>query len=369
MESKIKQSEFLTLLKWTQGVVEKRSTMPILSNILLSCEGGKITVSATDLEIGITARASAEATKDGRVVVNARSLFEIVKESPAPEIRLQSTGSSLEVTSGTARFKVVAIDPAEFPTLPTSSGKSEVPLDAGELEGMIAKTYSAISTDETRPALNGLYLTEASGGEKGAFRVVATDGHRLSYVEREAAKKWKLDKGIIVPRKAVGELRRLLAEGSGELTVSVDDKAITFRRGEVSLFARLAAGEFPAYEQIIPKKVDKVVSIPREGLAGALRRAAIVAQDQGRGVLLSLTTGGLEVSATNPDLGEAHEEVPCQYKGSALKVAFNPRYLIDILAVLEDEKVVLELKDELSPCVIRSEFDRGFLALVMPMRV
>lgn len=370
MEIKIKKTDFLNLLKWSQGIVEKRGTMPILSNLLLEGTSGALKIAATDLEISLVAEGVAETKSNGRAVVNARNLYEIIKEAPEEIIRIAGKGASgIEVASGKAKFRVIGMNPDEFPSLAQVSEKNEVEIDAGEFEEMIEKTVYAASTDETRYTLNGLYLTKVSKGEKAFFRVVATDGHRLAYTERPTTAKWNLAKGIIVPRKGVAEIRNLLASGEGDLKVAIDEKAMVVRKGRVALTIRLIEGDFPAYEQVIPKKSDKVISVDRGLLTGALRRAAIMTSDQARGVRLAFSSGLIMVTASHPDLGEASEEIPIEYKGANFQVGFNPRYFLDVLGILEDEKVVLELKDEVSPCVIRSEFDRGFLALVMPMRI
>ncbi len=373
MELKIKKPDFLNLLKWTQGVAEKRGTMPILANLLLEASSSELKVSATDLEIALIAEGKAEVKTPGRSVVNARSLFDIVRESPEETIHIAKKGEhGLELSSGKSKFKIVGMNPSDFPNLPTVSGKDEISIEADELEEMIKKTFYAASNDETRFTLNGLYLVKVAKGDKSAVRLVATDGHRLSYSERETDKKWNLPKGIIIPRKGISEVKDLLANGEGNLSVLLDDKdqkAVLFRRGKVSLTVRLIEGDFPAYDQVIPKKTDRIVSVDRNFMMGALRRASIMASDQGRGVKFSFNPGRLEISSSHPDLGEASEEIAIDYKGAAFQVGFNPRYFLDVLSVLEDEKVVLELKDEVSPCLVRSEFDRGFLALVMPMRM
>ncbi|HSA60339.1 MAG TPA: DNA polymerase III subunit beta [bacterium] len=373
MELKIKKTDFLNLLKWSQGIVEKRGTMPILSNILLETgdkSSNTLKVSATDLEIALVAEGGAEIKAPGRVVVNARNLYEIVKEAPEEIIHLSKKGDfGIEIASGKSRFRVVGMNPAEFPTLPQVASKEEVPFESDELEEMIGKTFYAASTDETRYTLNGLYLVRVAKGDKGYLRVVATDGHRLAYADRETSAKLNLPKGIIIPRKGVSEIKNLIGTGEGNLSVSIDERAIVFHKGKVSLTIRLIEGEFPNYEQVIPKKSEKIVSVDRALLMGALRRASIMTSDQARGVRFNFGTGVVEVSASHPDLGEASEEIPIDYKGATFQVGFNPRYFLDVLSVLEDEKLILELKDEISPCVIRSEFDRGFLALVMPMRI
>lgn len=369
MDLKIKKDSFQKLLRWTQGIVEKKTTMPVLSNVLLETNGKNLQVVATDLEIAVAAEQEAEIKREGKAVVNARSLYEIVKEAPEEAIHLTTKGESIEISSGKARFKILGMNPTEFPTLPNLKAKGDTKIKLEDLEEMIEKTFYAVSNDEARRTLNGLYLVKVVEGDKSSLRIVGTDGHRLAYDERDLSGKWKEGKGIILPRKGIGELKKLLSDGEGDLTASVDDKVALFHRGPVSLMLRLIDGEFPAYDQVIPKKVEKIVSVPKQGLLGALRRAAILTSDQGRGVRFSFSSGIMEVKAEHPDLGEVHEELSIDYKGGSFQVGFNPRYLLDVLSVLEDEKVILELKDEVSPCVIRSEFDRGFLALIMPMRI
>ncbi len=371
MELKIKKGEFLSLLRWTQGIAEKRGTMPILSNLLLEAgTPGLFRLAATDLEISVGANGHAEVKTAGKLVLNAKNLYEIVREAPEDSLLLTRKGDhGAEIVSGKSRFRLVGMNPEEFPSIPKSSNLDFSPLDAAQMEEMVAKTFYAASTDETRFTLNGLFFSQLTRGDQSILRVVATDGHRLSYVERETGKKWKLDKGIIVPRKGIAEIKKLLADGKGDLGLAVDDKSIHFRRGEITLVVRLIEGDFPAYEQVIPKKTEKVVSVGREILMGALRRAAIMTSETGRGVQFGFESGRLEIKSSNPDMGEATDEIAIDYNGTKFSVGFNPRYFLDLLGIMEDEKVVLELKDEVSPCVIRSEFDRGFLALVMPMRI
>ncbi len=370
MEFKIKKTDFLNLLKGPQGIVEKRGTMPILSNILLeSVEKGELKVTATDLEISLIAEGAAEIRSPGKVVLNARNLYEIVKEAPDENILVTKRDAhGVEITSGKAKFRMVGMNPEEFPKLPQNARKDATPIDAEDLEEMIAKTFYATSSDETRYTLSGLYWVKVSKAGKSYLRLVATDGHRLAYDERESSK-WNLPKGIIVPRKGIVELKSLLSSGAGDLFISVDERSIIFQKGKTTLIVRLVEGEFPSYEMVIPQSSDKIVSVDRALLTGALRRASIMTSDQVKGVRMSFGSGALEVSSSHPDLGEAREELAIDYKGANFQVGFNPRYFLDVLNAVEDEKVILELKDEVSACVVRSEFDRGFLALVMPMRI
>jgi len=369
MEFRLKKEDFCNLLRWTQGIAERKSPMLILSNLLLEIQAGQIKMTATDLEMVITVEGAVEGKGNGRWVVNAKNLYEIVREAPSSEIRLIGKEShGLEVTSGSAQSRIVGVNPDDFPKLPILEKSEEVSANPDDLREMIEGTSYAVSTDETRYTLNGILFAGVEGAEgKRCLRLVATDGHRLALSERGS--ETRLEKGILVPRKGIQELKKLLEEGSGDLKVAFDEKAIRFRRGEVSLSVRLIEGEFPQYEQVIPKKLERIVSVGRDTLMGALRRASILANQEGRGVKMTFSTNLMEIQSVNPDLGESREELPAEYKGQKFNVAFNPRYLLDVLNVIEDEKVVLELKDEISPCVVRSEFDRGFLALVMPMRL
>ncbi|MBI2345338.1 MAG: DNA polymerase III subunit beta, partial [Deltaproteobacteria bacterium] len=206
--------------------------------------------------------------------------------------------------------------------------------------------------------------------EGGArLRFVATDSHRLSYAEIPLKGSWRLEKGVIIPRKGVLELRRLLDEAEGEVQLIFTEKQLFARREQVTLMIRLIDGQFPPYQQVVPKDQPRLVAVNREELSHALRRAQIVTTDRSRGVTFAVSSGHLKLTVNNPDIGEVEEELSIGYKGEALKWAVNGRYLSDVLATVQDEQVILELKNEVSPCVIRSEFDKGFLAVIMPMRV
>ncbi len=376
MELKIKQTDFLEALKWTQGIAERKSTMPVLSNVLLSAEDKGLAIMATDLEVSIRIQTPCQVLQKGSVLVNAKGLFDIVREAPHKEIKLTGQKEAVEVVSGKSEFKVLGMPTNEFPALPSSSDKAVVPLGGSTLLEMIDRTAYAVSTDETRYALNGVYLEpQKDRDNKVVLRMVATDGHRLSYIDREVGSSFKLEEGVIVPRKGLNLLKKLAEDadkglklGLGKRELMVTTEADDDEVG-VSLFIRLIEGKFPKYDQVIPKKNGRIVSLPRKDLVGALRRADIMAQDRAHPVCFSVSPGHLEISSSNPDLGEVKEDLEAEYKGDTFQVGFNARYFLDVLNVLADEKVVLSLGDELSPCVVKSEFDRGFLALVMPMRL
>lgn len=367
MEFKVSREELKKGLAWTQSIIEKKTTKPILSNALLDCREENLKISATDLEVGVRVEVPSKVQKKGQLAVPAKSLYDIVREIRGEEITFrQKEDQWLEILGGRSKFKVAVLPAQEFPTMPAVPEKKAIVFDSVSLKSMIEKTLFAVSTDETKYNLNGIYL-ESEGQKK--LRMVATDGHRLSCDEKEMTQVVALSKPILLPRKGVLELQKMIQEGDAGLPLFLEGRNVIAQQGEVTLFIRLIEGEFPDYRQVIPKKNDKNAMVSKEELTGALRRVSLLSQDQNRGVKFTFSPGHLELLCTNPELGEAREEIECDYKGKLLEVGFNYRYFLDILAVLEDETVKLELKDEVSPCLIRSEIDPGFTSLIMPMRL
>ncbi len=373
MEFKIKRTDFLNALSWTQSVVEKKTTMPILSNALLEVGNQKIKIMATDLEVGVMTYVPAQTQSEGKVCVSAKNIHDIIRELPADEVLIKKKDQNrVEISAGKSHFKIVGLPSEDFPNLPTVEEKNSYSLEAKGLKGMLDKTIFAISNDESRYNLHGVYLEQI--GDK-TLRMVATDGHRLSFVDREISQSLKIPKGVIIPKKAVHELKRLVGEGDEEsrksetIRFSIDGRNCVAQRGSVTLIARLIDGEFPDYKPVIPKGPSKMMVVNREELIGSLKRVSLLVNDRSRGVRFQVNQGVLELSTSNPDLGEAKEEILVDYSGERLNVGFNARYFMDVLNVLEDEKVVIELNGDVGPCVIRSEYDRGFLSVIMPMRI
>jgi DNA polymerase-3 subunit beta len=355
--------------------VEKKSTMPILSHVLLEAKGTtELHVSATDLDLAVSSEHACQVTKPGALAVSARHLYEIVRALPEQEVSLKRAANNyLEVRSGPAEFRIVGLPAEDFPALPRFERVPFVVIDPAELLEMIERTAFAVSTDETRYNLNGVFFETAGG----AVRLVATDGHRLSLSEKKLSGDFALKRGVILPRKGLQELKKLLGEAveSGEEKPEaklgfVENSAI-FRRPGVVLVMRLIEGMFPDYRQVIPKAGEKVVSVGRQRLLETLRRVSLLSTDKAHAVKLELGPGALRVLSQNPDLGDAREEVPVEYAGEPLKIGFNARYLMDVLQVVRSDDVALELADDLSPGVVRgaTEADAGFTAVVMPMRI
>lgn len=373
MEFDIARSEFLEGLSSSQGVVEKRNTLPILSNVKIEAVEGGVSVLATDLDMGVRRICSGTVKGSGALTVNARKLYEIVRESAGDTIRVKGLPNSwVEVHSGKSRFKLMGLDPKEYPDVPGLSvkigkGTPAAQMRAVDLDHMIESTIFAVSLDETRFNLSGVYVERS---EEGALRMVATDGHRLALVDGTVEGKLP-EKGVILPRKGLAELKKLL-ESAGEDKVSfvIDGPIAKVLVGRAELFMRLVDGEFPDYRQVIPEKTEQVLALEREPLLAALRRVAILSTERSRGVRLTLDGGVLEVRTENPDLGEAAEELEIPYSGPKISIGFNSRYLIEALMVMEEvERVQLGVTDDVSPGTLRVEGDERYTYVVMPMRL
>jgi len=376
MELKIATSELAQALGRSQGIVEKKSTMPILSHVLLEAKKGQLVVSATDLDLAVSSEheQGCEILKEGALAVSARHLYEIVRAMPEQQVTLKKAHNNyLELKSGPSEFRIVGLPAEDFPALPRFEKVPFADVDAAVLLDMIERTFFAVSTDETRYNLNGVFFEPSAE----LLRLVATDGHRLALVERKMGATFGLKKGVILPKKGLQELRKLLSEAveSGEEKPEtklgfVENSAIVRRPGVV-LSMRLIEGLFPDYRQVIPKPGEKVVKMGRERLQETLRRVSLLSTDKAHAVKLELGKGTLRVLSQNPDLGEAKEEVPVEYAGDALKIGFNARYLLEVLQVLKSKDVAFELADDLSPGVLRGvdEADQGYTAVVMPMRI
>jgi len=370
MEFRITKNELLRGLSRIQAIVEKRNTMPILANTLIEAGEEKILISATDLDVGIRGSYDAAVTSMGSVTVSAKKLYEVVREFPDEPITIARRDNNwVELTCARIVFKLVGLAADEFPALPKADEKSLVRVEAAVLLSMIDKTLYAVSTDEARYNLNGVYLeTEAA---EGLLRMVSTDGHRLALIERklEGADVSRFDRGVIVPRKGIHELKRLLEEDDEPVEIGFRKSTGVIRKKDVLLVVRLIDGEFPDYRQVIPKETKRNLIVTREALLASLRRISLLATERSRAVRLELGNKRLELSSSNPDLGEAREEIEVDYDGEPMAVGFNARYLLDALSVLEAKEVRLGLNDELSPGTIRPAADDNTLAVVMPMRI
>lgn len=382
MKLTITKSEFLRGLGRIQSIVEKRNSMPILANVLLDApkkgKDSRLILSATDLEVGVRSQHPADVAGAGALTVSAKKLFEIVRELPDEKIELEGTTSSyLEIRCNRSRFTLAGTAAEEYPTLPEFSPEKTVPMPAAILSAMIECTMYAASVDETRYNLNGVYFEvlgdpggDVAGGQ-GVIRMVATDGHRLACADRKIeGDASALTSGVIIPRKGLGELKRLVDEvDAEEIELAFGSQSGLARKGDVSLVMRLIEGEFPNYAQVIPKDLGRHLVLSTEALVQSVRRVALLSSERSRAVKLELGQGQLVISSNNPDLGDAREELDVDYGGDSLTVGFNARYLLDAVGAIRSKEVRLSFQDDLSPCRITPPDDENTLAVVMPMRI
>lgn len=368
MEIRAKREDFLNALSRIQGTVERRNTMPILANVLIETHTNRIRVTATDLEVGVRAGLDGEIVTSGRVTVDARKLYEIVRELSEDTIALKRLDNDrVEIQSGKSVFKMVGLDAQEFPVFAKSAEGDRKQCAAQVFKEMIDKTIFSVSTDETRSNLNGALLHDQ--GDSGV-RMVTTDGHRLSLVERGIGP-LGLEKGVIIPRKGLAELRRLLEDPADEeMSLGFTDNMVFVWTGDVEMSIRLIDGEFPDYDKVIPTDNTGEANVAQRSFYRALRRVSLLSSDRYRGVRVELTGGGMSISANNPDLGEAVEELAVEYQGGRLSIGYNAQYLLEILGVLDqDDQIGLALKDDQSPTLLKRGGDDSLLYVVMPMRI
>ena len=368
MEFRIAADELKKALYRAQGIVERKTTMPILANVLVTAQKGGITVTAFDLDIGIVSEHPAEVSKPGAVTLSAKYVFDIVQNLPDAQVTLKKLANNyVDISSGSAHFKIVGMAPEEYPKLPREENAPLVKVAGATLLEMIKKTSFAISSDETRYILNGVFFEPQAGGK---VRMVATDGHRLSLIERELAGDFKLKSGVIIPRKGLMELKRLLDEApDAECHLGFAENSALFKKPGLTMVMRLIDGQFPEYQRVIPKEGEKKVLISKVRFLEGLKRIALLSADKSYAVRIGLSENTLKITANNPDLGEAKDDLDVAYRGGEITIGFNARYLIDVLTVTDTEEVAFELGDEHSPGVLHAPDDRSYLAVVMPMRV
>jgi DNA polymerase III subunit beta len=374
MELIIGRSVLLSGLNLAQGIVERRNTVPILGNVLIEAGDSSLSLAATDMEVGMRTRMACACGHPGAVTLNAHKLFEIVRETEADEVSLRSMENDwVEIRCGRARFKMMSLDPRSFPAMPSPGEKpatgtrAELSIGAKVLTTMIDKTIFAVSPDETRYNLSGVYV-ESSAPD--TVRMAATDGHRLSMIDRPAPG-FTMQGGAILPRKGLNELRRLLEGGvEGEVRLSIEAQLAWLIQGNTEISMRRVEGEFPDYRGVIPKDSKYQISVGRDPLLAAIKRAAIFSSERYHGIRLALASGSLTVSSASPELGEASETVDVDFAGDEFSVGFNAAYLLQaVTAVPAQGEVVLGLSDEVSPGVLTTPTDSAFLYVVMPMRL
>ena len=371
MKLKIKKDEILKGLQRIQGVVDKKNTMPILSNMLLVADGKGIEIVATDLEIGLRGRYEADVEKPGAVTVSAKKMFEIVRELPEENIQIRVEESSwVKIVSGRSQFKLVGLPKEEYPNLPDVAEEGMITIAGEALREMIKKTLYAAGENDARYVLNGLFVHLSQGKGGLNVRIVGTDGHRLSMIDRVVDAKHK-DESVIIPKKAMLELRRLLEEDESQegFQIGFSKNHALFKRGDLVMVSKLIDGNYPNYQQVLPTQNTKLVTVSKDMITHAVKRVSILSKEKNNAVKLQLERNQLTLSTNNPEVGEANEELAIDYKGDSLAIGFNSRYLMDVLTAMDGENITLELNDALSPCLIKEAGNDSYKCVVMPMRV
>jgi len=368
----IERGELLRALGHVTSVVERRTTIPILSNVLLRTRDSTLEFKATDLEREVIESVAADVSAPGAVTVPAHILHDIVRKLPdgsQVDIRRDADKERLTLAAGQARFALQTLPAEDFPDIAVGQLSHDFELGAQDLKRLIDKTRFAISTEETRYYLNGIYLHTAQVDKAATLRAVATDGHRLAQVELPLPKGGEGMPGVIVPRKTVHELHRLIEDSSATIKVGISQAKVRFEIGTVTLTSKLIDGTFPDYGRVIPQGNDKEMKVSNAEFMSAVDRVSTIASERGRAVKLNIKPDKLTLSVNNPEGGSATEEIGVAYSADPLEIGFNARYLLDIAGQLEGEEACFKLADPGSPTMVRDASDESALYVLMPMRV
>jgi DNA polymerase-3 subunit beta len=364
MEVVLDRDQFLKGLQMVQNIVEPRQTLPILANVLLEADDEAMRITATDLEVGARVAIPAKVAMAGSVTVSARKLGEIVKELPAAGLTLKvSEASAVSLRCAGASYRLVGLAPDDFPAVVPAAPPAWLTVEGKLLREMLAQTTFAISHDETRFALTGVLFNL----QPKELRLVATDGHRLAMSTRGVGPGLSGVTGI-VPRKAVTEIVRVLG-GSEDVQIAITENQFVLQMPNFVMTARLIEGQFPNYEAVVPRSHPGRLTLRRAVLASALRRVSVMADERNKPVKVTLAPGTLTLTAASPDLGDAEEAVEIEYAGAEVTIGFNSRYVLDALGAVEGDDVHFDFKDALSPGVVRSASDDGYVCVIMPMRI
>jgi DNA polymerase III subunit beta len=366
----VERSLFLKALNHVQSVVERRNTIPILSNVLVHAQGQTIKLTATDLDVEIVETITAEVKREGAVTVSAHMLYDIVRKLPdGAQLELDQSGDQgrVQVVAGKSRFALQALPASDFPDLARGDFGNTFEVPAASLRQLIERVRFAISTEETRYYLNGIYLHDVADGP--CLRAVATDGHRLAQTQIDRPEGAAGMPGVIVPRKTVQEVSKLLDGVDSTVTLSLSTSKIQFAFGNLILTSKLIDGTFPDYERVIPRNNDKMLEVDRKTFADAVDRVSTISLEKSRAVKLAVSDNRITLAVNNPDSGSAEEEVPAVYESDAMEIGFNSRYLLDVANQVGGDSMTFELQDAGSPTVVRDPADKLSLYVLMPMRV
>ena len=367
MNFSIAKEKFSHLLYLTHSIVERRNTMPILANVKLTAENGKLSIAATDLEVSLLGEAEANVKTPGSTTVDAKVLYDIVREAPADTISLAlGKGQRLEIQSGQSKFKINGTSADEFPSLSGTTITKPTSIDASMFYEMFDKTAFAVSTDETRYNINGVLVDTGAGSKQ--IRFVATDGHRLALIDRPS-EGFSLSESVIIPRKGIQEIKKVLEGNEGAAKVEVTNGFFSVQSGDVTLGVRLVDGQFPDYRQVIPSENKTEVSVNRVDFLAAVRRVSLVTTDKNKAVRFRVADSTVTISSSSPEYGEASDSLAVEMTGDDVEIGFSARYIMDLLNAMSDsENITVRLNGDLGPGMFQGSGTEGYTCIVMPMR-
>jgi DNA polymerase-3 subunit beta len=372
MEFDIKRDVFLGAIQKTLGIVEKKTTMPILSNILIRTEQNRIKVMATDREIGLVADYEAQILNEGDITLSAKKLHEMVREIQGETIHVTKNDRNVvSLICNKAVYKIPGLPAEEYPVVAYSEEISIYKIKTALIREMIRKTAFAISTDEMRKNLNGVFLETELLGENVGVRMVATDGHRLSLMKIDTGVKdfLLLEKGVIIPRKGLAEIRRMMEDTPGEVSIGVSQGMLVIKTDHILLKVSLIDGEYPDYKRVIPSERGILMEVGKDKFLHALRRMSVISSERYNGVIITLANNKIVLNSNNPDVGEANDEIEVDYQGEERSVGYNVTYLVDAVEVIDEEKVELEIGAGMKPAVVRAVGNENYFCIVMPLKL
>ncbi|HNY49104.1 MAG TPA: DNA polymerase III subunit beta [Smithella sp.] len=369
MEFKIIRDTFLDGIQKTLGIVEKKTTIPILNNILLKADANKIKIIATDREIILISDYDAEVLEKGEITVSAKKLYEMIREIQGENITFVQKNNIVKISAQRAFYKIPGLPAEDFPSITDDQDMMLHKLEGSIIKDLINKTSFAMATDETRKNLNGVLLEEGMDGVNHLLRMVATDGHRLALAKSlTPGHFFKAGKGVIIPRKGLMEIKKIIDENE-DLKIGLHKNMFILQTKNTILKVSLVDADYPDYKKVIPAEKGIIVTLERESFLHALRRMSVVSSERYGGVILSFTKGKLTLNSTNLDVGEATEEIDIDYDGEAIDSGFNVNYLIDAISVVNKENIVFEVGMGLKPSMIKQADDDNYLCIVMPLKI
>ena len=372
MKLVIERAVLLKALGPIQSVVERRGTIPILANVKLDATGNGLSLTATDMDIAIVENVKADVSEKGSTTVPAHMFYEIVRKLPdGSNIQLTQgeKGGKITITAGQSKFSLASLPVDDFPVMAEGDLAHTFSITPAECKALLEKTRFAISTEETRYYLNGVYLHAASNNGAAVLRAVATDGHRLARMEVGLPEGAEQIPGVIIPRKTINELYKLVEEGAEKVEIALSESKIRFKAGEATLVSKLIDGTFPDYERVIPTGNDKVMEVDGKAFSNAVDRVSVITSEKSRGIKLALSGSKINLSASSAEQGTAAEELSVSYGADPVEIGFNSRYLLDMMAQVEGDTAQFVFADSNSPTIVRDPADVGALYVIMPMRV